>query len=216
MADRIIHHVPWEHRLKYSRYMYVSFHSDMREETLLRCLIACFEEIDGVPWAVVTDNMKTAVLGRTTEHEPIWNPAYQKLAVEFKFHPDVCAPASGNQKGAVENLVKFVKGNLLPGRSFYDDADLAEQCRAWLRQVNTQRPSDATGQPPAVLLEEEQPKLGPLPESASDYGFFDSVVVSREGLVALESNRYSVPAHLIGRVLTARLHPGCIELFADG
>jgi transposase len=67
--------------------------------------------------------MKTAVLGRTAEHEPIWNPAYQKLAVECKFHPDVCAPASGNQKGAVENLVKFVKGNLLPGRSFYDDAD---------------------------------------------------------------------------------------------
>ena len=127
----------------------------------------------------------------------------------------MCAPASGNQKGAGENLVKFVKGNLLPGRSFYDDADLAEQCRAWLTQVNTERPSDATGQPPAVLLEEEQPKLGPLPESASDYGFFDSVVVSREGMVALESNRYSVPAHLIGRVLTARIHPSRIELFAD-
>jgi transposase len=203
-------------RLKYSRYMYVSFHTDMREETLLRCLIACFEEIDGVPWAVVTDNMKTAVLGRTSEHEPIWNPAYQKLAVEFQFHPDVCAPASGNQKGAVENLVKFVKGNFLPARSFYDDADLAEQCRVWLRQVNTERPSDATGQAPAILLEQEQPQFGPLPQSASDYGFFDSVVVSREGLVAVESNRYSVPAHLIGRVLTARIHQSRIELFADG
>jgi transposase len=42
-------------RLKYSRYMSVSFHSDMREETLLRCLIACFTAIGGVPWAVVTD-----------------------------------------------------------------------------------------------------------------------------------------------------------------
>jgi transposase len=62
-------------RLKYSRYMYVSFHTDMREETLLRCLISCFTEIDGVPWVVVTDNMKTAVLGRNEHHEPIWNPA---------------------------------------------------------------------------------------------------------------------------------------------
>ncbi len=82
--------------------------------------------------------------------------------------------------------------------------------------MNTERPSDATGQPPAALLEEEQPQLGPLPENTRDYGFFDSVVVSREGLVALESNRYSVPAHLIGRVLTARIHPSRIELFADG
>ena len=177
-------------RLKYSRYMYVSFHTDMREETLLRCLIGCFTEIDGVPWAVVTDHMKTAVLGRDEQNQPIWNPAYQKLAVEFKFHPDVCAPASGNQKGAVENLVKFVKGNFLAGRTFYDDVDLAEQCRAWFRQVNSERPSDATGLPPTVRLAEEQPKFGPLPAVASDYGFFDGVVVSREGLVAIETNRY--------------------------
>ncbi len=202
-------------RLKYSRYMYVSFHTDMREETLLRCLIACFTAIEGVPWAVVTDNMKTAVLGRDEGHQPIWNPAYQRLAVEFKFHPDVCAPASGNQKGAVENLVKFVKGNFLPGRSFYDDADLAQQCNEWLRSVNTERPCDATGEPPAVLLAEEQPQFGPLPAQASDYGFFDCVVVSREGLVAIETNRYSVPAHLMGRALTARIHPSRIELFAD-
>jgi transposase len=202
-------------RLKYSRYMYVSFHTDMREETLLRCLIACFAQIDGVPWAVVTDNMKTAVLGRDEHHQPIWNPAYQKLAGEFKFHPAVCAPASGNQKGAVENLVKFVKANFLAGRSFYDDADLAEQCREWLRQVNTERPSDATGEAPAVLLAQEQPQFGPRPSVASDYGFFDCVVVSREGLVAIETNRYSVPAHLMGRALTARIHRSRIELFAD-
>ncbi len=202
-------------RLKYSRYMYVSFHTDMREETLLRCLIACFADIDGVPWAVVTDTMKTAVLGRDEQNHPIWNPAYQKLAVEFKFHPDACAPASGNQKGAVENLVKFVKGNFLAGRTFYDDADLAEQCVGWLRQVNTERPSDATGVPPAVRLAEEQPHFGPLPAVAGDYGFFDCVVVSREGLVAIETNRYSVPAHLMGRALTARIHANRIELFTD-
>jgi transposase len=132
-------------RLTYSRFMYVSFHTDMREETLLRCLIACFTTIGGVPWVVVTDNMKTAVLGRDEQHEPVWNPAYQKLAVEFKFHPEACAPASGNQKGAVENLVKYVKGNFIAGRHFHDDLDLAEQCTAWLQRVNTERPSDATG-----------------------------------------------------------------------
>jgi transposase InsO family protein len=202
-------------RLKYSRYMYVSFHTDMQEETLLRCLIACFQTIGGVPWVVVTDNMKTAVLGRNEQHEPVWNPAYQKLAVEFKFHPEACAPASGNQKGAVENLVKYVKGNFIAGRSFHDDTDLAEQCRQWLQHVNTERPSDATGQEPVMLLVEEQAHFSALPATAQDYGFFDCVVVSREGLVAIETNRYSVPAHLIGRAITARIHTTRIELFAD-
>src|SRR6266516_3505000 len=202
-------------RLKYSRYMFVSFHADMREETLLRCLIACFTTIGGVPWVVVTDNMKTAVLGRNAQHEPVWNPAYQKLAVEFKFHPEACAPASGNQKGAVENLVKYVKGNFIAGRTFYDDADLAEQCTGWLSHVNTERPSDATGQEPVARLVEEQATFSALPATAQDYGFFECVVVSREGLVAIETNRYSVPAHLMGRAVTARIHATRIEVFAD-
>lgn len=202
-------------RLKYSRYMFVSFQKDMREETLLRCLMACFVQMGGIPWVVVTDNMKTAVLGRDDGNQPIWNPAYQKLAAECRFLPEACAPASGNQKGAVENLVKFVKGNFLSGRTFHDEADLAEQCQQWLTLVNTERPSDATGHPPSTLLAEEQRKFGPLPKNAQDYGFFDCVVVSREGMVSIETNRYSVPAHLIGRALTARLHLDRIDLFAD-
>ena len=69
-------------RLKHSRYMYVSFHMDMREETLLRCLIGCFTEIDGVPWVVVTDNMKTAVLGRNEHHERHASNHLDSLAIE--------------------------------------------------------------------------------------------------------------------------------------
>lgn len=194
-------------RLKYSRWMWVRFTTDMREETLLRCLIAVFVALGGVPWVVTTDNMKTVVLGRDHAHQPLWHPAYATLAAEFGFHPDACDPGAGNQKGAVENLVKFVKQNFLPGRSFRDDAHLAEETRDWLHRVNVERPSHATECPPAELLGDEQPKLGPLPAVAHDYGFFDTVKVSRESLISIATNRYSVPAHLVGMLLTVRIHP---------
>ena len=200
-------------RLKYSRWMFVQFTTDMREETLLRCLIACFVELGGVPWVVTSDNMQTVTLGRDAQHQPIWHPTFQKFAVEFAFHPSACAPAAGNQKGAVENLVKFVKGNFLAGRTFYDDTDLTQDCRAWLQQVNEVRPSDATEQVPAVRLAEERLAFGPLPAAAHDYGIFDSVVVNRESLVTIATNRYSVPVHLVGLALTARLYPARIELY---
>jgi len=200
-------------RLKHSRWMFVRFTADMQEETLLRCLIACFCALGGVPWVVTSDNMKTITLGRDDRHQPIWHPAYQKVAVEFGFHPVACAPAAGNQKGSVENLVTFVKGNFLAGRTFYDDADLEEECASWLRRVNEERPSDATGQPPAALLVAERPHFKPLPEAARDYGIFDSVLVNRESLVAIATNRYSVPAHLVGQALVARLHQERIDLF---
>lgn len=200
-------------RLKYSRWMFVQFTADMREETLLRCLLACFVELGGVPWVVTTDNMKTVTLGRDAQQQPIWHPTFQKFAVEFAFHPSACAPAAGNQKGAVESLVKFVKGNFLAGRTFYDDADLSQDCTAWLQQVNAVRPSDATEQVPSVRLAEERLAFGPLPAVAHDYGIFDSVVVNRESLVTIATNRYSVPAHLLGLALTARLYPARIELY---
>src|SRR5258707_15492371 len=107
-------------RLKYSRFMYVSFHRDMREETLLRCLIACFQTIGGVPWVVVTDTMKTTVLGRDEQHQPVWNPAYPKMAGEFQFHPQACPPASWDQKRGLAEPVQNVKRDFLAGRSFYD------------------------------------------------------------------------------------------------
>lgn len=200
-------------RLKYSRFMFVRFTTEMREETLLRCLIACFVHLDGVPWVVTSDNMKTITLGRDSANQPIWQPAFQQCALEFGFHPAVCTPAAANQKGAVENLVKFVKGNFLAGRTFYDDAELEVERALWIEQVNEVRPSDATEQIPRVLLVTEQPKFGPLPAQAHDYGFFDSVKVSRESMVALATNRYSVPAHLVGLTLTARIYASRLELF---
>ncbi len=200
-------------RLKYSRWMFVRFTNEMREETLLRCLIACFVALGGVPWVITSDNMKTITLGRDAQHQPVWHPTFQKFAVEFGFHPQVCAPAAGNQKGAVESLVKFVKGNFLAGRTVYDDRDLAQECNTWLQRVNTERPSDATHQPPQALLAEEQAAFGPLPAVAHDYGLFDSVVVNRESMVTLATNRYSVPAHFVGMALTARIYPARIELY---
>jgi transposase len=203
-------------RLKYSRWMAVRFTTDMREETLLRCLIAVFVALRGVPWVVTTDNMKTVVLGRDHANQPLWHPAYAKLAAEFRFHPDACDPGAGNQKGAVENLVKFVKQNFLLGRRFRDDAHLAEEADAWLQRVNVERPSDATEQTPAERLREEQPHLSSLPAVAHDYGFFDTVKVSRESLVAIATNRYSVPTAFVGMLLTARIHPSRIALYHGG
>src|SRR5207237_8399807 len=112
-----------------------------------------------------------------------------------------------------ENMVKFVRGIFLTGRTFDADADLTHECTAWLQYGNYVRPSDATEQPPAQLLTDERPHFGPLPACAQDYGFVESVQVNRESLVNIATNRYSVPAHLVGCALIARLFATRIELF---
>lgn len=93
-------------RLKYSRWSWVRWTTDMRQETLLRGLVACFCALGWVPWVLVFDNMKTVTSGRDDNNQPIWTPALLQLAAAFDFHPEACAIRAANQKGSVESLVK--------------------------------------------------------------------------------------------------------------
>ena len=202
-------------RLKYSRWVWLRWTTDMRQETLFRGLVDCFGALGWVPWVLVFDNMKTVTSGRDATGQPIWTPALLQLAGEFGFHPQACDPGAGNQKGSVESLVKWVKGNFLPGRTFADEADLAVQTARWQEGANT-RPNAATGCPPTERLAEEALKGGALPATAYDYGLFLPGQVSPEALVAVLGNRYSVPVAHVGAPLTVRVHHDRVRLWRDG
>jgi transposase len=202
-------------RLKYSRWTWLRWTQDMRQETLFRGLVDCLCALGWVPWVLVFDNMKTVTSGRDEAGQPLWTSALLHLAGEFGFHPQACDPGAGNQKGSVEALVKWVKGNFLPGRTFADDADLLVQAAEWQDQANT-RPSAATAVPPVARLPEEARKGGALPATAQDYGLFLPGQVSVEALVAVLGNRYSVPVAHVGAPLTARVHHQRVRLWRDG
>jgi len=199
-------------RLKYSRWSWIAWTSDMRQETLLRGLIDCLLALGFVPWVLVFDNMKTVTSGRDAAHDPVWHPIFRQVATEFGFHPEACAVGRGNQKGSVESLVKWVKGNFLAGRIFADDADLTRQAAEWMQMVNT-RVSDATGTPPLERVPEEAARGGVLPASAQDYGFLRTTTVTAESLIHLAGNRYSVPVEWVGTTLTARLYRTRVGIF---
>ena len=201
-------------RLKYSRWAWVQFTAEMRQETVFRGLVDACAALGWVPWVLVFDNMKTVTTGRDGQQRAIWHPALSQLAAEFGFHPEACWPGAGNQKGSVESLVKWVKGNFLAGRSFADDADLAGQCVAWQAAANS-RPSAATDVAPLARLAEEAARGGPLPGSAADYGFAHPARVGGEALVAVLGNHYSVPIEHVGAPVIARVHRGRVALWRD-
>src|SRR5260370_15352779 len=73
-----------------------------------------------------------------------------------------CWPHSPQQKGAVENLVGFVKSCFFKGGRFHDQEDLAQQLIEWHGEVNQERACRATGIIPAVRLAEEASRLRSL------------------------------------------------------
>lgn len=202
-------------RLKYSRVSALRWRTQMDLETLLRAMLEIVEGWGGVPWAWVFDNMKTVTLGRDAEGQPRWNPAFWRFATEVGFHPELCDPGAAQQKGSVENLVKWVKTNFLPGRSFADDEDLARQSLAW-EQEKADQVSQAHGQRPSALLAQERTAFGPLTTTAARYGLYRVATVNRESLVRADGNQYSVPVGHGGQAVDVRLLRDVIRISRDG
>lgn len=198
-------------RLKWSRFVHVSVVPDEREEALVRGLLHAFEAFGGVPLVTVWDNPKTVVLTRKGELI-VWNPVFGQVALDYRFAPELCWPRSGQQKGAVENLVGWVKKSFFTCRRFHDRADLECQLTDWLRTVNTERPSRATGVIPAARLAEERARLRPLPIPARRYALKKAVVVSARARVTHAGHEYSMPPATIGQAATLHLYEDHVEI----
>ena len=198
-------------RLKWSRTAHIVLVPDEREETLIRALLLALEAFGGVPLVTVWDNPKTVVVARRGELI-VWNAVFGQVALDYRFAPELCWPRSGQQKGAVENLVGWVKGSFFKCRRFHDWADLEAQLAQWLVSVNTERPSRATHVIPTVRLAEERARLRPLPIAPADYALKIPVVVTARARVSYEGRDYSMPPATIGQPATLHLYRDRIEI----
>lgn len=194
-------------RLKYSRWVDVCVVDNEGVEALVRSLLHGFESFGGVPLVCVFDNPKTVVLSREGGRIQ-WNDTFGQTALDYRFAPELCTPARGQEKGSAENLVGFVKNGFFKVRRFHDRADLLAQLAAWLVEVNTVRPCRATGAPPAERIAAERERLRPLAITPAEYALRFSVMVGPTGLVGFQGYRYSMPPEAIGI-------PGMLWLYPD-
>lgn len=202
-------------RLKYSRWVEVSLVPNEQVETLARTLVDHFAAMGGIPLLAVFDRPKTVALswrpnGEVTE----WNPTFAGVVLDLGLGIEVCWPHAPQQKGAVENLVGWVKGSFFKQRRFLDEEDLRVQLQDWLREVNTQRPSRATGIIPAVRRTEELPRLRPLKVAPDELALRLPIVVGPTGYVGHDTHRYSMPPDAIGISGTLYLYRTRIRVVA--
>ena len=202
-------------RMKFSRWVQVSLVPDQTAETLVRTTCEHFAAIGGRPLLAVFDRPKTVALkwkkdGTITKYNPIFAQAMFDMGVGA----EVCWPYSPQQKGAVENLVGWVKGSFFKVRRFLDRADLEEQLRAWHEEVNHKRPSRATGVPPRERMATERARLRPLKVQPNELAVRKPFRVGPTARVSLDGRTYSMPAEAAGLSGTAWLYPDHVRLEA--
>lgn len=196
-------------RLKYSRWVQVSLVADERVESLVRALVDHFDAWGGLPLLAVFDRPKTIAQSWSKDGKVIdWNPVFGAVALDLGLGVELCWPHSPEQKGSVENLVGWVKGSFFKQRRFVDGEDLARQLSDWHVEVNTQRPSRATGVIPAERLAEEKPRLRPLKVPPAELALRVPIYVGPTGYVLHETHPYSMPPDALGL-------PGTLYLYRD-
>ena len=180
--------------LAYSRMIYVEFILKETMEFWLDCHRKAFEFFGGLPEKIMVDRCKVAIIKDVPYSEPIPNPRYKDFSDYYGFKIKACAKAAGNEKGRVENAVKFVKINLLGGLEISSIDGLNELATEWRDQIANVRIHGRTQKRPLDMLVLEKKALKPLPKVPYDC----SVVVSgkranNQCQVSFDSNRYSVP-----------------------
>jgi len=195
----------------YSRLLTVEFTFSQTLEAFLRCHEHAFAFLGGYSREAQYDNLATAVAERRGRLVR-WNPRFLAYAGHCGFRPVACTPGRGNEKGRVEDSVKYLRANFWPGRTFRDLADLNAQAQAWRDEVANQREHRATRKVPRLLVAEERPHWLPLREPY-DTDEVRSVVVPPSFRVAFDRNRYSVPWRLVGKALTLRADAETVTLW---
>ncbi len=198
--------------LAWSRVRFIYFADNERSETTLAALCACFEYLGGVPKTVLADRMG-CLKGGVVANVVIPSPDYVRLATHYGFRPDFCEAADPASKGLVENLVGYVKSDLMiPGELDARDLRRANDvARDWMDEVNAATHSEICAVP-STRLDVERELLGPLPQLRANTGKVIHRTVDHLSCVRFASARYSVPTTNIGKVVEVRVDSGHLTI----
>jgi hypothetical protein len=165
----------------------------------------------------IYDNMKTAVETIFVGKERLYNRRFQQMCGHYLVEPVACTPASGWEKGQVENQVGLVRERFFTPRlrfKTYDEMNawLLDQCIAYAKAHRHPEERERTIW---QAFEAERPSLVPY---AGRFDGFHAVPasVSKTCLVRFDNNKYSVAASAIGRPVEIRAYADRIELRQDG
>ena len=182
---------------------YVEFFPNAKQENLFIGMIHGFACM-GIPRYILTDNMKSAVLHRDFEGNPVWQKDYEAFMKAVGFRTKLCKPRHPFTKGKVERLVRFVKENFLVGRVFWNITDLNRAALDWCNRQNSTYHRATDGVPQETHHESCTKEMRMLEMTPSLLFYLcPERRISFDGFVNYEGRRFGVPYSYRGA--TARI-----------
>jgi len=176
------------------------------QECLLEGLMRVFERIGGAPQQALADNMATAVakVGKGVERE--LTDGFMRFMLHCRFGAEFCSPASGNEKGSVENKVGYMRRNILApvpavGDINASNEELFGRCEDGMGRLHCRHKKSIR-----ELWEEERGHLLGLPANRHGAFRYESCKVDKYGFVSIDSSKHGVSPTLSGKIVQAKAY----------
>jgi len=203
-----------------SRYLWARYVAHQDLMAVLRSHVQAFSALGGVPREILYDQMRTAVLRDIREEAGtrhiVYNASLVALAQHYSFSPRACAAYRAKTKGKVERPFRYIRQDFFLGRRFRDLADMNAQLAEWLAGVANRRRHGTTGRLIDQAFATERGALQPLPAGPHRAALKLERRLSRDGVISIAGNYYSVPDGTRNRAVDVHALIDEIHIYEDG
>ena len=204
-------------RLCHSRAFFLVAYPRESQEMVFDAHALAFEYFGGAPRRGIYDNLKPAVDAIFTGRERRYNRRFLAMCNHYLVDPTACTPASGWEKGQVENQVGNIREWLFtPKVRCTDLAELNVHLEARCRQLARERKHPEQAERAVIDVWDEE--RGALRAMAAPFdGYAEkSGRVSTTCLVGFDRNRYSADSRYVGEVAMVRAYATRVLIVCGG
>lgn len=160
-------------------------------ECLLEGLQRMFKRLGNVPKTIRFDNLSPAVKKIHKNGVRELTETFERFVLHYGFEAEFCNPASGNEKGHVENMVKYIRNNFLLPAPYFTDLDEFNEKQWLIAEKDQLRVHYEKEIPQQVLHQQTIQKHLLLPEKQFHCGRILTVKADKSGLIHFETKLYS-------------------------
>jgi hypothetical protein len=204
-------------RLCHSRMMFARVYPRETQEMVFDAHDRAFAFFRGTCTRGIYDNMKTAVETIFIGKDRRYNRRFLQMCSHYLVDPVACTPASGWEKGQVENQVGLVRERFFTPRLRFKTYD---ELNAWLldRCIAYAKAHRHIEQPERTIWEVFEEERGALVPYRGSFDGFHALPVSvaKTCLVRFDNNKYSVMSTAVGRPVDIHAYADRIVIRQDG
>ena len=178
--------------LSFSRYKFIYFQlTPFTAQDFVGAHYKAFRYFGGRPNQIVYDQDRVMVVSEN-HGDILFTDVFNSYKCFAGFSVHLCRGYDPESKGKIEAVIKYVKGNFLPGREFCGIDSLNSTGLSWLDRTGNGLVHETTKMIPKIVFKEEQGHLKAFPELTYADKISQFAMVRKTNVVVYKQNRYGV------------------------